>query len=93
LSINFCTCLFKERPGDCQFSDGPRGCTADDWDIALCLLQHYGNKFTVDGGLRFLDSCTHLALENDTFDENGNYEIAEERRYRLMGSKLTPESR
>lgn len=93
MTNHFGTCLFKERPGDCEFRGEGRGCTADDWDIVLCVLQHYGNKFCADGALRFLDSCTHLALDNDTFNEKGEYEIAEERRYRLMGSKLIPEKK
>jgi len=70
LKANFGTCIFKEKPGDCKHGiDRSRECSARDWEILKCYMEHYGNTLVKDAPIRLIDSFTHIILENDDIDE------------------------
>ena len=68
--VNFGTCIFRERPKDCQHGiDRSRECAARDWEILECYMSHYGNTLVKDAGIRLIDSLTHIILDNDEVED------------------------
>jgi len=70
MKVNFGTCIFTERPKDCQHGIyGSRECTGRDWEILKCYMDHYGNKLVKDAPLRLIDSFTHILVDNDDVED------------------------
>lgn len=70
MMADFGTCIFRERPEDCQHRIDSRGCAAGDWQILQCYLAHYGNTLVKDAPVRLMDSLVHVLLSNDEVDED-----------------------
>lgn len=70
MMAHFGTCIFRERPKDCQHGvNGSRECTGRDWEILKCYLDHYGNTLVKDAGIRLIDSLTHIILNNEEVED------------------------
>lgn len=83
-------CIFCERPKDCQFwSDvGSEGCTADDWYLVACFLDHYGNDLKPSADIRVVDTALHLVMANDKeMSGPGAYDLPKERRITIYGQR------
>lgn len=83
-------CIFLERPGDCKFwTDLCReGCTADDWYLLMCFLDHYGNELKPDAGLRVVDTALHLVMVNDKeMNGPGAYDLPKELKFKVYGER------
>ena len=70
MKANFATCIFREVPGDCGNHVGRRECSASDWEILKCYVDHYGNTLVKDAPIRLMDSLVHILLSNEEVDED-----------------------
>jgi hypothetical protein len=81
-------CIFVVRPSDCKFwcETAREGCTADDWYLLQCFLDHYGNELKTDAKLRLVDTALHLVEDNDTeLSGPGAYDLPKILQFRVRG--------